>query len=113
MLLPDKSMQSSMLARQENVLLNEGKYVAPTMDEDFDVMLREHEGLRIQYNGMEAEHTQEVRVIERHIAETKFLQQQQASKRPVGNMPAVPGNQTNGEVAGNAIASQMGAMANG
>jgi len=113
MMLPDKSMQSSMLARQENVLLNEGKYVAPTMDEDFDAMLREHEGLRLQYNGLEQEQQQVVAVLDRHIAETKFMQEQQLSKRQVGNLPGMPQNQTPGEAGGNAIAAQMGAMANG
>ena len=89
-------------------MLMEGRYVPPSVDEDFDAMLREHEGHIIQYRGVEGEHPN-LNLVARHIEETKFLKQQN-EVQPTGSLPAGPQNQTPGQVAGNEIAGAIGAQ---
>ena len=105
---PDRSEESTLRARQENIMLMDGRYVPPSVDEDFDAMLREHEGHIIQYRGVEGEHPN-LNLVARHIEETKFLKQQN-EVQPTGSLPAGPQNQTPGQVAGNEIAGAIGAQ---
>lgn len=105
---PDDSEQQKAEARAENTSMMDGKNVYALPTDDHNVMLREHKAFRMMYRGAEAENPN-VALIDKHIEEHEFLKSQGA--RTVGNMQAAPGNETEGEVAGNAIAGEMGAMA--
>ena len=110
---PDLSEQSKLLARTEHETMRNGGYVEPTPDEDFDTMLREHQGERIQYRGMENQDeatTAYMIALDRHIEMTEFLKKQSAARQPMASQPGAPQNQSDGEVAGNAIAGMEGAM---
>ena len=114
-LLPDRREESITRARVENEQLKAGQYIAPTPDEDLNAMLREHVGERIAWRGAddraEAEGVR-LDLLDRHIEETKFLLKQSPTA-PQGSPEAVPQNQSEGEVAGNAIAAVRGAAAGG
>jgi hypothetical protein len=107
---PDDSEQQKALARHENRLLMDGQYVNPSPQDNHDVMLAEHKSWRLQYTGVEGDYPN-IRLLDRHIAETEFLKQQTGQQ--TGSMTAPPENTTPGMVVGNEMAGQMGAMANG
>lgn len=109
MLLPDRADQDALIARQENeVMLEDGQYIAPTKDEDYDAHLREHEGRLIQYSGVEDTKPTLI-ILKRHIAETKFMRdaRQRVSAAPSPTAPT--DNKTDGQLAGNQIAARAGA----
>jgi hypothetical protein len=116
MLLPDISEQSRMRAKAENQSFMEGQYIPPSLDEDFDMMLREHEGLEIELRGADSDprYASAMALVTRHIEETRYLQRQ---KQPTGgqaNLAAAPGNETPGEAVGNTLlAGPAGAAAAG
>jgi len=111
-ILPDLRDKSIIQARAENrMILEDGVYVAPSMNEDFQAMLYEHKGARIQYNGVE-EQFSNVLLLDRHIQETEFLESQNATKG-VGSLQAQPQVDTIGEAAGEQIAGMQGQLASG
>jgi len=120
---PDMRDESVQRAKMENVMLMQGQYVPPTINEDFDAMLAEHKGERIQYVGVESdERYKNVMLLDRHIQETEYLKQQaggaqgaggqaQAQATAAGGSPASPPmNSSAGMAAGNEMASVAGAM---
>ena len=104
---PDDSEGQKALARHENRMLLEGKYIGATPNDNHDVMLAEHKGYKLQFMGVETDYPN-VANLDRHIAEHEFYKSQAAQQ--TGNMTAPSGNATPGQVQGNAIAGQMGAM---
>lgn len=111
-ILPDRSDQSAAQARSENQQMLNGGYVSPTINEDFDAMLREHKGFRLQFSGAEDQYADVVAMLDRHIEETEFLKEQgagTAAMQPAGG-PGMMGN-TPGTVAGNQAAAIEGAIA--
>jgi hypothetical protein len=130
MFKPDMSEQSRVDARRENQLMFEGEYVAPSPTEDLTAMLTEHKGFRLQFNGFEDDPMYEgvITRLDRHIAETEEMaklsqnvvgvpQGGEGAAGPEGvlggeaaQLEAPPENQSVGEVEGNEIAAQLGAM---
>lgn len=111
MVLPDKSYASRALARHENQLFLQGQSLDPTQDEDYDAMLAEHKGFRLQFEGAEEQYPEVIKNLDAHIAKTEFLAEQ-AKQRKAAMAPAAGPqmNQGAGEEQGNQIAAAMGAM---
>ena len=113
--LPDRSDEFRIKAGEENrVIMEEGRYISPSIQEDLQTMLKEHRGARIQYNGVEDQFPN-VALLDRHIQETEFLIEQQAAQAPVntGSPEAPPQVETNGEAVGEQIAGIQGQLASG
>lgn len=125
-ILPDRSEESSIRARAENQAMLSGQFIPPTLNEDFDAMLREHNGLRVQLRGMESDEVYGpvIPLLERHIAETEYLKQTSGAPQQAGGVGgagegdaagqtpyATLGGETPGIAVGNQIAAREGAMA--
>jgi len=100
---------AEVVARNENTSLLGGIYVRPQPNQNHGVHLAEHKGERLRYNGIE-EQMPQVTLLDHHIAETEFLMQQMeaASAQAQAQQQGASGNQTAGQVSGNAIAGAMG-----
>ena len=115
-ILPDDSSEQKLQAKRENQLFASGEYVAPSLDENHTVHLREHRSLRMTLNGFEGDEQYSglIDLLGRHIAQTEQLEKTVPQSPQVpneGQLEAPPGNETAGEVAGNAIAGQLGGIA--
>ncbi|MBU2249363.1 MAG: hypothetical protein KKD77_21625, partial [Gammaproteobacteria bacterium] len=95
--------------RMENYALTFGKmWDEPQQGEDHATHLKMHKAYRLEFTGLEQNYPPEFTgMLDQHIKMTEFLQQQEGAAM---QSPAVPMNETPGEVAGNALAAPMGAM---
>lgn len=109
-IIPAKGGDSARIARDENdVMMNQGQQVEINETDDDVLHLAEHEGCRLQYNGVEQEFPQ-VQFLDLHIAMHRQRMNSQGSPMPSGSLPAGSGNQTEGQVSGNEIAGVLGAQ---
>lgn len=109
---PDGNKDAIQLAQHENrAMLDAGTVLNPNQGEAHDVHLSQHEQERVRWSGAE-QSNQNVQILDRHIAITKVLKQQEAAIAAMASqLPnAMTGNQTIGEAQGNMIAGQIGAM---
>ena len=115
-ILPDDTSEQKLQAKRENQLFASGEYVAPSLDENHTVHLLEHRSLRMTLNGFEGDEQYAglIDLLGRHIAQTEQLEKTVPQSPQVpneGQLEAPSGNETAGEVAGNQIAGQLGAIA--
>jgi len=107
--------------RENNVMMGSPadgippEYVPPSMNEDFDAMLREHQGFRLQFAGVEDQYAQQLQFLDRHVQETEFLKKSAgpAQGQGTGSPEAPPGTETQGEIQGEQIAAVQGQIAGG
>ena len=109
---PDRAEESEVYARRMMAAMREGIYLAPKQSLDLDVLERELRGQRIQYMGLEDE-TPWIVMLDRALEEVKFLKEAQPRMMPGGTPASSPANLTEGQVAGNQIAGQLGAQQGG
>lgn len=110
---PDRSDQERLEARREDrMMTEEGRLATVEPDDIDDVHLKQHRGTRVRYRGVEDEFPQ-AKLLDRHIAEHEAKQARGASQAGAVQPIAPPENATSGQVAGNEIAAQAGALAGG
>jgi len=111
---PDNSEATEVKARRmiEGMKANEAEIPQVNANDDLDVMMHELTGELISYNGVESEVPWLPR-LKKAIQQTKFLQDSAPSILPQGTPAQPSGNETTGEVVGNEIAAQRGAVAGG
>lgn len=103
---------------EQDIMLNELRYVPPQPDEDTEAHLRVHKSYLLQFKNIDGAHEKfpGLVLIEQHVAETEMLQaraqqmQQMAASPMGGSQPAPSGNFTPGMEAGNQMAAQLGAI---
>ena len=107
---PPQDSDADDVAHNENILMLQGMFdmVRVTPNQNHDIHIPIHEGMRIQYRGQEEQHP-EMDFVDQHIEEHK-MQQRQAEQPQAGTPPAGSGNETPGEVQGNQMAAAMGAQ---
>lgn len=111
-IIPIEDGDSREKARNENILMLQDGILPPVgPSENKRVHLKEHKAERLKWRGME-EQMPELDLLDQHIAETE-LQVQQGQVQQAGTPPAPSGNETEGQVAGNDIASALGAQLGG
>lgn len=110
---PPEEADSAEIARQESItMLEQGQVVQIREGENLYVHLREHQGKRLEYKGLEDSHP-EVQILDRHIEETKAaiankFGSQGGGAGTGGTPSAATGNKTPGQAGGNAMAAAMG-----
>jgi hypothetical protein len=109
--MPAMGVDASRVAKLENIAIVEnGMYDRPQMGENHQIHLSEHTGERIRWNGIEDQNPN-VALLDQHIAETRFLMEQEQMSAAMQQAPAGTQNQTEGEAVGNEVAGLMGGMA--
>lgn len=109
---PDDSDAQRADARQEDYDMTQlGKDIYPDMTDNYQIHMAQHKSWRVQFNGLESENPNVVK-LDRHMAAHDILKERQGAGGGMGmGNPAAPsGNTTPGMVEGNAIAGMMGAM---
>ncbi len=92
------------------VMVDEGKYESPRVGENLQGHLREAEAYLLRFSNLDRNaldgdpRLKNLDLVEQYVEELKFMIQQQSSEG--GQIPAPPGNESEGEVAGNAIAAR-------
>lgn len=108
---PNQNRDATRLAQAENrMMIDLGQFVAPSPGENHDTHLTEHKQEAIKWSGAE-DTNPNVQLINRHIEQQEMLKSMEA-QASTQNVPAMSGNQTPGEVSGNAMAAQHGGMGN-
>lgn len=117
LLKPDVIQETMERAKAENMaMMNDGVSVTPSPGEDIDTMLAEHEGERMLWKYIRPEddpRAVNIPLLEQHIEMTRQLRAKQPRMLPGGTPAQTSENQTEGEMAGNAIAAERGAMLGG
>ena len=100
-----------------DAMVEEGSYDPPRPGENLAAHLKEAQGYLVQFAGIDRSaldgdpRLRNLDLVEQYVAELKFLLSEQAA---AGQLPGAPGNQSEGEVAGNAIAARSpGAVTGG
>ena len=112
----DSNVDAELVARRENEDMKSGRMARLAEGEDMEAHLRVHKAERLQWRGME-DQAPWLDLLDQHIAETEFaikqegiMAQQQAAM--MGQMGGAPTGGLPGEMSGDAMAAQAGAMAN-
>ena len=94
------------MARNENsLMMQQGVQAQVRPGENSQIHLREHEGERLRYKGVEDQFPN-IAMLDQHIAETRFALQNQPQSG--GSAPAPNRSQGAGEIMGNQIAGALG-----
>lgn len=113
---PDGADATQVATSRVNGMLNAGQYVSPQQGENFAVHLRVASAERLRWKGLEDvddPRAKNLPLLDQYIAELKQVAQggqTAAAAAPNGNLSAGTQNQSEGEAAGNQIASAYGGM---
>lgn len=108
---PDNSDATRVRARiMINQMMNYGTFAPPSPNDDFDVLITELKGERVQYLGVEDEYPNVV-LLDKAIAMAEEMKATQPQILPNGSPEGAPQVDTAGEAAGEQIAGRAGEIA--